>query len=234
MHDAIEDRVGEGRVAEVGVPVFDRQLAGDHRRAAADTVVEELEQIAALGRRRRRQTPVVDHDQVEPGQLHQPPAEAAVGVREAQLLEQARQAHVVGRQALAAGGVGERAGEPGLAAAGGAGDQAVLRLADPVAGAQRGELAALEPSPGAVVDILQAGAADLDTGGLEQALDALAVAQQQLAVDQLGQALVEGERLDGGMGVLFFEGARHALQAQGAQLVEGGVGEHRGLSGAGG
>ena len=34
-----------------------------------------------------------------------------------------------------------------------------------------------------------------------------------------------------GMGVLFFEGARHALQAQGAQLVEGGVGEHRGFSG---
>ena len=50
MHDAVEDRVGEGGVAEVGVPVLDRQLAGDHRRAAADPVVEELEQIAALGK----------------------------------------------------------------------------------------------------------------------------------------------------------------------------------------
>jgi hypothetical protein len=48
------------------------------------------------------------------------------------------------------------------------------------------------------------------------------------------KALVEGERLDGGMGVLFFEGACHALQAQGAQLIERGVGEHRGFSGAGG
>jgi hypothetical protein len=53
VHDAIEDRVGEGGVAELGMPVLDRQLAGDHRRAAADTVVEELEQIAALLRRRR-------------------------------------------------------------------------------------------------------------------------------------------------------------------------------------
>ncbi len=60
MHDAIKDRVGEGRVAELVVPALDRQLAGDHRRAAADTVVEELEQIAALGRRRRRQPPVVN------------------------------------------------------------------------------------------------------------------------------------------------------------------------------
>ena len=33
------------------------------------------------------------------------------------------------------------------------------------------------------------------------------------------------------VGVLFFEGACHALQAQGAQLLERGVGEHRGFSG---
>ncbi len=44
MHDLIQDCVGQGRVAQVGVPVPDRKLAGDQGCTAAYPVVEEFEQ----------------------------------------------------------------------------------------------------------------------------------------------------------------------------------------------
>lgn len=34
VHDAIEDRVCHRRFADIGVPLFDRQLAREHRRGA--------------------------------------------------------------------------------------------------------------------------------------------------------------------------------------------------------
>ena len=49
MNEAVEDRVGECRVADGFVPVLDRQLAGDDRRAAPVAVLEDLEQVAPFG-----------------------------------------------------------------------------------------------------------------------------------------------------------------------------------------
>ena len=49
MNEAVEDRVGECRVADGLVPVLDRQLAGDDRRAAAVSIFEDFEQVAPFG-----------------------------------------------------------------------------------------------------------------------------------------------------------------------------------------
>ena len=46
---AIQDRVGEGRIADQVVPAIDRDLAGDQRGAAAVALLDDLEQVAALG-----------------------------------------------------------------------------------------------------------------------------------------------------------------------------------------
>ena len=48
VEDAIADRVGQGGVGEVVVPLGRRQLAGDDRRAIAVAVLEDLEQVATL------------------------------------------------------------------------------------------------------------------------------------------------------------------------------------------
>ena len=48
MHEPIEDGVGERRLAEVGVPGVDRQLADDEGRAGVDAVVEDLEQVGPI------------------------------------------------------------------------------------------------------------------------------------------------------------------------------------------
>lgn len=47
MHEAVEDRVSQGRIADRLVPVLDWQLAGYDRRARAVPVIEDLEQIPA-------------------------------------------------------------------------------------------------------------------------------------------------------------------------------------------
>src|SRR6266542_2064071 len=35
VHDAVENGVGQGRIVEIGIPMFDRQLTGDQRGLAS-------------------------------------------------------------------------------------------------------------------------------------------------------------------------------------------------------
>src|SRR5512146_222558 len=48
VDDAIEDGVGEGRLADQVVPAVDRDLAGDQRGAAAVAVLDDFQHIMAL------------------------------------------------------------------------------------------------------------------------------------------------------------------------------------------
>ena len=48
VHESVEDGVGEGRVPDDVVPVFDLELAGDHSGADAIAVFGNLEQVAAV------------------------------------------------------------------------------------------------------------------------------------------------------------------------------------------
>jgi len=93
------------------------------------TVVEHLQQVAAVHVVEDSESPVVDHDHINPCQLLEQLAIAAVGAPDAQLIEQAGQAHVVGAIALPASLVRQGAGQPGLADAGLPGEQHILLLA---------------------------------------------------------------------------------------------------------
>jgi hypothetical protein len=42
VHEAIEDRIGKRRFAEIGMPGVDGKLACDQRRAGVDAVIEDL------------------------------------------------------------------------------------------------------------------------------------------------------------------------------------------------
>ena len=60
VDDAVEDRVGQRRVADDLVPVVDRHLAGDDQRAGAVAILDDLQQIALLFGKQRFRTPIVD------------------------------------------------------------------------------------------------------------------------------------------------------------------------------
>ena len=49
MHEAVQDCIGEGWIAQVGVPLIERQLAGDDGGFQADAVIENLQQIPTFG-----------------------------------------------------------------------------------------------------------------------------------------------------------------------------------------
>ena len=103
VHEPIEDRVSECGIADVLVPVLDRKLTGDEGGSHADPIIEQLEQIGALARADRGDGKVIDEQHVDLGDGGQAFAEAAVGVTQAELIEQPRRAQVQRGQALAAG-----------------------------------------------------------------------------------------------------------------------------------
>ena len=217
VHEPVEDGVGQRRIADVVVPVLDGELAGDEGGAHADAIVEEFQQVGAFARADGRDREVVDHQQAHLGERGQALLEAAVGVAQAQLVEQTRGTHVERAQALTTCLVGERAGKEGLAAAGGPVDEEVLGGADPVAGAKAGELRPVQPAAGAEVEVLEAGAAHLELGELQQACQAPVVAMQDFALDQQPEALFEGEPLHGALGRLLGERFNHAVELQAVQ-----------------
>src|ERR1700682_306135 len=158
VDDAIEDSVGQRRIVEVCVPVVDRQLTGDQRRFAGDAIVEQFEQVVAFGLADRRETPIVEDQQIGPGELLQAAAEAAVAVGGAQFFEQAAGAGVKDGKALATRGLAQRTGEPGLAETGGAGDEDVVSGANPVGAGEARELTRIETTGTARVGGLTSGA----------------------------------------------------------------------------
>ena len=90
MNEAVEDGVREGRIADDLAPLLDRNLAGDDRRGALMAVLQDFEEIALFGLCERRQTPVVQDQELDARETFEQAAIAAVAAGERERLEQAR------------------------------------------------------------------------------------------------------------------------------------------------
>src|ERR1700674_5202244 len=110
VQEAVADGVGQGRLAEVVVPLGRRQLAGDNRAAAAIAILEDLEEVTALLILDGGEAPIVEDEDVEAGELGEQADVGAVGAGQQEGVEEAGGAPVVGAVALAAGLMRERAG----------------------------------------------------------------------------------------------------------------------------
>ena len=64
VEQAVADRIREGGVADELMPLGDRKLARHDRRASAVSVVEELEEVAAIVRREGIEPEIVDEQHV--------------------------------------------------------------------------------------------------------------------------------------------------------------------------
>src|SRR5208283_1743911 len=201
------------------------KLAGDECGSGADAIVEQFEQIGALARTHRGDGEVVDQDEVNFGDGCEALAEAAVGVTDAEFVEQAWRAQVERGQPLPTRLLGQCAGEEGLAAAGGAMNEQILGLANPVAAGEAGQLTALKATTGAVVDVLDAGAL-LELCELQQARQAAIVAVDDLAVEEQRQPIFEGEAGGRALGQLLGKRGSHAIEFEPIQCIEGGLDEH--------
>ena len=198
VDDAVEDGVGDGRLADDVVPSVDGYLAGDERCAVAVAFFDDLQQIAALVGSERLEAPIVEDEQPHLAEPLHHPAIAAVAAGEGEIGEQLGDALIEDGAVVATGLVAEGAGEPRFADPGGTFDDEILRGVDPIAGDQPLEQCSIEAALGAPVDVLDGGA--LAELGMPQpggelavgALGGLAVEQQgePLGVAEVGGALV--------------------------------------------
>ena len=146
VDQAVEDGIGDGRVADDLVPVLDGQLAGDDGRAAIMAIVHDFQQVAALLGGEGGKAPIVEDQELDPREALQQSAIAAVAAGERQRFEQARHAMVEDRAIVAAGLVAEGTGDPTLAHSGRADDQQVVVAIDPIAGDELLEQGSVEPA----------------------------------------------------------------------------------------
>src|SRR5919205_4146934 len=103
MPQPVEDAVGSGWIADLGVPVRDRDLGGQYGGTGLVAVIADLQKIAAFDFSERRHAEVVDHQHVGERELAQKTAKAAIGMSQREFAEQLRGAGVIDRVAVAAG-----------------------------------------------------------------------------------------------------------------------------------
>src|SRR5262245_20451492 len=126
VEEAVADGIGEGGIADEGVPLSDGQLAGQDGGAGAMPIIEQFEEVPTILRGESIEPPVVDEQDVNAGELGEQAEVTAVGPGEGELVEEAGGAPIEGPEALATGLLGEGAGHEGLAGSGGADDQEIL------------------------------------------------------------------------------------------------------------
>jgi hypothetical protein len=125
VHDAIEECVGDGRICDVVVPGLYGQLTGNHRRARAMTVFEDLEHVATLVVPKRRDAPVIEHQDVVLRETTEQAGVGAVGVGKGELFEEPWHSSLRRTISAATRLLGERACDVRFARAGSAGDDHV-------------------------------------------------------------------------------------------------------------
>ena len=96
-------------------------------------VLEDLQHVAALHGGEDGEAPVIENDNLGPGDGLQQACMATVAPGDGKRLEQARHTVVDDGAAITAGLVAERAGDPALSKAGRPGDQQVLVPVDSAA-----------------------------------------------------------------------------------------------------
>ena len=69
MNETVEDGVGQRGIVQLSVPFGDRQLAGDDRRAPAEAVIEDLEEVAGPRGIDGRQAPVIEDQHLDAGEI---------------------------------------------------------------------------------------------------------------------------------------------------------------------
>jgi hypothetical protein len=136
VHDAIENGIGDGGIADDFVPVLDGKLTGDDGRAPP--VFHDLQQIAALLGEHWREPPVIKDGQVDARQHFEEPGVLSIAAGERERNEQTWKPPIDDRSVVAASLVAERTCGPTLADTGWADDQQILVPLD--VDAERGDV----------------------------------------------------------------------------------------------
>ena len=224
VDNAVEDGVGERRVADHGMPTVDRKLTGDQGGAAPVAVLDDLEQVVSLLGTERLETPVVEDKELDAAEGAHEAGITAIAFAEGQIAEQPWDALVEHGAVVAAGLVAKGAGQPALADPGRPFDDQVLRLLDPSPTRERLEEGAVEPACRAVIDVLDRSLM-AQAGVAQTSLEPAILPVGCLMVEEQPEPFGLGEIGRFGIGGEADKGAGHAVQAELVKLIEGRVGQ---------
>ena len=209
-----------------GVPLGDGELRGDQGRFPTIAFLEYFQQIETLLIVQCVGTPIIEDQQLYPGQLVYEPREATIKAGKAEILEQARHAQVEHRMVEPRRLSSEGAGQPGLSRSGPSSDDQVLVGLQPCALGQRHRVAPIETAMGGEVDILDAGIRKTQPRRGEPIGQTLVSADGRFTIEHQTEPLIAAEIV----GVILFSqfpvGGRHSAKAEGLHLVEGGMCQH--------
>src|SRR5262249_40658339 len=161
----------------------------------------------------------VEDQQVNPSEHAEQPGKAPVAMRQLEIGEQARHPGVMDSVAIAAGLLGQGAGQPRFADSAWPSNQQIAVLGDPAAGGELLEQRLVEAPGGPEVDVLDTGLAVTQAGGAQPALEALVAAIGGLAVEQQRQPFGVIQLPGAILRLQLEEGLGHAVELQASQLV---------------
>ena len=88
MYEAVEDGIGQGWFPDGFMPVLNRQLGSDHRRARVVAIVEYLQKVAAVGVVQGCDEPIVQNDEVHVIECRELVSVGAIGPGDVEVVEQ--------------------------------------------------------------------------------------------------------------------------------------------------
>ena len=88
VDEAVEDGIGVGGITDHFMPSGDGELAGDERRAAPISVLEDFEQMVTGVAIERFEPPVVEDEEINPGNALHARSDAAVAFGQGQFVDQ--------------------------------------------------------------------------------------------------------------------------------------------------
>ena len=226
LHHAVQNGVRNGGVAHPGMPMLDRQLAGDDGGFVDSPVINDLQQVRTGLGINTGHTPIIQQQHIRLGQLNQPLAKRPVSMADTQFLSQAGYSLVIRRVSPPTRVLRQCTRQPGLARAGRTGDQHTVTAVNPVAQSQTHHRPAVHPASGAAIQILNAGLAVLQPCIFEQSGLTFVIALMHLTVHQQRQAFLKADGRHSSLGELLLQPASHTGQAQTAQLFNRCVHHH--------
>jgi hypothetical protein len=137
------------------MPLTHRELARDHHRSVAQSIIQDFEQVPVLPRCGRRQSQIVDHQETESGQLLEAFLDPAVGGCRLEFPEQLRGVAIQHPVPLPTRLVPQGARQIGLPTARRSGDQAAAMGLDPIIDPRLVDLGTLQTPRMSVINVLQ-------------------------------------------------------------------------------
>ena len=82
MYQPVQDGIGQGRIAQVIMPMSHRQLAGNYGGAAIVAILKQFQQVPPLVSGERRQPPIIADEDIGFGEVEQEFTVAAIAFGE--------------------------------------------------------------------------------------------------------------------------------------------------------